>query len=86
MLGVDSSRCDIRYNKEKIIKRPGLKSGQILTEDNLPKLNPIKPILGRREMVKTILEKINNTTPCYSVFRERQINCEKRSRFAPSLP
>ena len=63
IIEVNPARYDLRYIKERVMKFGGMK-GKI-TEEDLPKINPLKLWLGKAKLIKELLKKANEIPPYY---------------------
>lgn len=85
IIEVYPSRYDIRYFVERLKKYGGI-NGEI-TEGDLPKMNLIKLLLGRKKLIKALLKKINQIPPYYIMYpgRDKTV-AQKYSVLSPQYP
>lgn len=69
IIEVNPARYDLRYIKERVMKFGGMK-GKI-TEEDLPKINPLKLWLGKAKLIKELLKKANEIPPYYIMYPGR---------------
>ena len=85
IIEVNPARYDLRYIKERVMKFGGMK-GKI-TEEDLPKINPLKLWLGKAKLIKELLKKANEIPPYYIMYpgRDKSIAL-KDSVLKPQFP
>ena len=85
IIEVNPARYDLRYIKERVMKFGGMK-GKI-TEEDLPKINPLKLWLGKAKLIKELLKKANDIPPYYIMYpgRDKSIAL-KDSVLKPQFP
>ncbi len=69
IIEVNPSRYDLRYIVERVKKFSGIK-GEV-TENMIPKINPIKLFFARKKIKKIALQKINEIPPYYIMYPGR---------------
>lgn len=86
IIEVNPARYDLRYIKERVMKFGGMK-GKI-TEEDLPKINPLKLWLGKAKLIKELLKKANEIPPYYIMYpgRDKSITPERPHRPILALP
>ena len=85
IIEVNPARYDLRYIKERVMKFGGMK-GKI-TEEDLPKINPLKLWLGKAKLIKELLKKANEIPPYYIMYPGRDKGIAlKDSVLKPQFP
>ena len=85
IIEVNPARYDLRYIKERVMKFTGV-TGDV-TEKNLPKIHPIKLLLGKAKLMKELLKKVNEIPPYYIMYPGRDKSVAlKDSVLHPQFP
>lgn len=83
ILEVYPAKYDIRYKMEQFKKHMGLRQGEKLTKEHLPKMNPFK----MNAMLDELLEELNNIPPYYIMYpgRDKSV-AQKEAVLNPQYP